>query len=372
MHTLIDVKDNDLQKFEFDDPFNTHYIQGYICKKLDYRYGCLIITKVNEWECQQIIYGTPKLHYPFNKVGKFNFPYLIDEIQIYEKLDGTNILGYIYKYKDKEFITFKTRITPTLLDGVYGSFYQMWNELIKKNSWIIQTIKDNPQYNISFEMYGKRNPILIDYDVLLDTKILFGIHKETHEIIPPTELKIQNTSQYSNILLLDGSNTIDMYLRARSISYQKIKNSNTYTTEGHVFYVHTDSKWVMYKCKPEQIEAIHWANGGIGKNIIWTTILNCFEEYSYPTVENVIELLKEEFTDHQLKGIDERVEKLLKDAYIHQRKVSKINNIWELAEEKGFDIRKNKNETMKFVSQYFDKSEMKFVGTIILRQVGLI
>jgi hypothetical protein len=51
---------------------------------------------------------------------------------------------------------------------------------------------------------------------------------------------------------------------------------------------------------------------------------------------------------------------------------SKINSIWKLAKDNGLDVSKNKNETMRFLSNYFDKKEMSKVGTHILKQAGLI
>ena len=59
-----------LQDFEVDDTFNSQQLRGYMSRKPDHRYGALVITHVNEEECPQIIWGTPKLHYPFDKQGE--------------------------------------------------------------------------------------------------------------------------------------------------------------------------------------------------------------------------------------------------------------------------------------------------------------
>ena len=46
--------------------------------------------------------------------------------------------------------------------------------------------------------------------------------------------------------------------------------------------------------------------------------------------------------------------------------VKRINEIRTHAKEKGFDITKNRAETLGFVSRYFIKKEMKKVGSVIL------
>jgi hypothetical protein len=49
-----------------------------------------------------------------------------------------------------------------------------------------------------------------------------------------------------------------------------------------------------------------------------------------------------------------------------------INDVWKLAKDKGLDVTKDKASTMRFMSQYFDKNMMRKVGSIILKQAGLI
>jgi hypothetical protein len=92
---ILDVKIDTLKEFREVDSFNNNLLEGYICRQSDHRYGCLLITKVNDEDCQQIIWTTPKLDYPFDKVGNYHFPDC-KQIQFYEKLDGTNILSYHY------------------------------------------------------------------------------------------------------------------------------------------------------------------------------------------------------------------------------------------------------------------------------------
>ena len=69
---IFEIKEKCLRTFECADPLNLgNTLHGVICMKIDHRYGALVLFKINDEETEQIIYGTPKLRYPFNKVGTF-------------------------------------------------------------------------------------------------------------------------------------------------------------------------------------------------------------------------------------------------------------------------------------------------------------
>jgi len=45
----LEVKEDTLNHFKLKDPFSLNEVEGYICRKSDYRYGALFIYKVNDW-----------------------------------------------------------------------------------------------------------------------------------------------------------------------------------------------------------------------------------------------------------------------------------------------------------------------------------
>ena len=72
---IFGVKENELKKFGVEDTFNPpNRLYGFMCTRADHRYGSLVLFQVNGQECEQIIYGTPKLHYPFDKNGTYIWP----------------------------------------------------------------------------------------------------------------------------------------------------------------------------------------------------------------------------------------------------------------------------------------------------------
>lgn len=379
---ILEVYESDLSEFIVIDEFNNNNkLSGFICRKSDYRYGCLLITSVNDVECYQIVYCTPKLHYPFDKKGIFHWP-KIEKIQVWDKLDGTNVFCYWYRDDNgNNCYTFKTRLTPLIKDCKFGGFKSMWIEYIHDNVWVGEVIRQNKNIGLSFEMYGSRNPITIKYNVSLEVALLFGINNKG-EVVPITKIKnkfnnIKLPEKYGNIVKANGSDSIgdftNFYNDYRNEMSKKIKENGYLSVEGVVLYAFTEGYWKMFKCKPEEIENIHWtASGSIPKISIWNTIQNAYENTDDPTIEFINKLLLEEYDEHLITKNTIRIQNIFYEVKEHMKFVAIVNSAWQKANENGFDIKKDKNATMKFLSQFFDKKEMRKVGTVILKQAGLL
>lgn len=371
MHNLISVKEDEVSKFSSYDSFNDNEISGVMCRRSDYRYGSLVINSVNGWDVgPQVIWCTPKLEYPFDRNGVFHWPD-INEIRAYDKLDGTNILAYHYKDQNgKDCVSFKTRLTPTLQDGGFGSFLSMWMEMLEEHPWIYRAIDNNQDYNLSFELYGSRNPITVEYSIPLSVKLLFGVRLVDHAIKPPSELMVLEGDCAGNVLFSQSADLTEMYNELRN--YMSGINNGGLYCEGAVLYAHTGGpSWRMFKCKPEEIEKIHWAASGyIPARDLWNTAINAFE-CGAPTLSDFIQLLSEEYTVEMINKSRIKIEKAFKNAMIHVEVVKSVNEVWGKAKAQGFDVTKDKAGTFRWMSQYFPKSHMRKVGSIILKQAGL-
>ena len=373
---LLDIKSDELNSFDVLDTFNNNQLRGYISRRSDYRYGAMVITHVNDKLCPpQIIYGTPKIKYPFDRNGMYRFPKMI-RLQAFEKLDGTNILAYHYKdFKCHDYISYKLRLSPVVKANKYGDFLSMWCEILDTNQWIEETmINYYSEWNLSFEMYGSRNPITIKYDTPLDVALLFGIRSGECEIRPvPTDDLFIKIPMVWDIYQNDLIEPEKCYSRLRSIMSGYNTGGDKFRHEGVVLYAYTeDNIWKQFKCKPEEIERIHWASGIISPIALWTTALNTFESYDNPDRDDFITLLKEEYSSEQIGNSSPRIVKTWGKAWNHVKLVALVNSAWDKARKAGFDICEDKNGTMRFLSQFFNKRQMSKIGTIILRQAGLI
>jgi hypothetical protein len=373
----LDVSISRLNDFEVHDDYNKNKLSGYICLKPDHRYGMLAITKVNNWDCLQFIYATPKLDYPFDRVGTYKWP-KCKSIVFYEKLDGTNITSYFYKYKDKEFLTFKTRLTPVVKSGGFYDFKRLLDDYLSENKWVEEVIYLNKDYNLSFELFGYRNPITVKYPFPLEMNLLFGIDKNNANIKPIHKLKTNDNTKTPKQFLMINNEIYDNELTSTYNNFRhqmSDKNKNELLTEGMVLYANindeeNNSIWKMFKCKPEEIEKIHWAAGeGIPTVALSTTAINTFESNENPTIEDFIELLKEEYDEHVITKNTAKINKIWEKTLINVKNINEVNKVWQIAKDKGFDITIDKANTMKFISQYFDKKSMRMVASIILKQI---
>ena len=363
---------DNIKEFSAEDTFNPgNTLSGVICYTPNNLYGRLVLFQVNDEPCEQIIYTTPKLHYPFDKNGKFHWP-PVEKFEFWEKIDGTNVLAYHYSYKEKDFITFKTRLTPVMKDSALVSFREMWIEYRNENTWIDQVIEANPNYNLSFELYGSRNPITIKYDFPLEVALLFGVKRFNGNICPPSRLFRSGNVKTPGFMDGTQKDLTVIYNEMREAC--SVKNAVELRSEGFVMYAHVgEPSWRMLKCKGEEIEQIHWtASGSIPGLSIRNTAVNVFEDRDNPTVDDLIVLLKEEYSNELINKSMIKIGKAWDWAVELMALTKKVNEVWKIAKEQGFDVTKDKGATMRFISQYFEKKIMSRVGGIVLKQAGLL
>jgi len=382
-------------RFKIEDPFNGNIIEGIIYKNSDFNYGTLDIEYVNGEYVPQTIRAMPKLQYPF-KYGddtvKFIFPDEFTKIEVYEKIDGTNIFGYIYHdAAGDRFVTFKTRLTPVVQGNSYGDFLTMWQRILKKYPDISQFILDIG-LGVAFEMYGRENTIIVDYpDVRLDAKLLC-IRDNEGNVYSPTLIK-EKLDDYKIPCPPTLITEITSDVRDISVKYQEIVDylnkhirvkeefkdqKSIIGLEGTVWYpIDVDFKLVkwkhglpFFKCKPDIIRDLHWKGNMrvIPKHSIYITCKNAFEQFNIPTVEDIKELLLEEFSKSLVEASTRRIERILSKvigkAALREEIIEVYNK--EHSKDPGFDINKDKGKVMRhFASLGYSKDSMKEIFSIL-------
>ena len=362
---LTGLEDKWLQPFDVEDYFNDNLqLQGFLSQKPDHRYGALAITHIGGVEAPQLIFATPKLHYPFGKDGKFHFP-PIKKIKLYEKLDGTNVLAYRYRdAENKWHLTYKLRLSPILRNSRWGPFLDMWQELLQKHPQIPQLVEIN-SCHISFEMYGSRNTHLIIYEEDLAVAVLFGVGADAR-IIPPVKLKFLDVP-YALFVdeIVAGKDPIAKYAEIRAEMEQKnrsIENEKLAGIEGTVWFIEEpDAKVSMWKCKPESVEEIHWA-AGINKKAVLATCWNFLETRDDLHYNTLLPLLLEEYDSRDIENFRPHIEACIKqslsDVEFKLRVLGEYDKL-------GMSIKTDKPAVMRALSQLFRRDEMKKVYFLI-------
>lgn len=359
-----------LRKFENkQDPFNPdNYLSGYINISQGDEYGKLLLTHINGMKSkEQTIYSTPKIHYPFNRRGSFYFKFLEKVSPCYVKIDGTNIISYRYIFRKKEYVTYKTRLSPVLQEGRFGNFFLMWKEMLKKYPNIYEYAVDR-DINFSYELFGILNKHLISYPVRLDTRLLFGLKRYSGEIVLPEEFK-------EGLPIVDKRCDVrpsyffpDFYQKIRG----EIESTNNYISddeaeglEGCVIYIQDiDENYKQWKLKPETIFKLH-CQGGMNKNDIMATCYNALENVDLEglTYEFVVGLLKEEFSIRTIISNEYRIKRIL--GYVKEEIVRR-HSVIGVYEKLGLRLEENKNVLMRELSKHFNRGDMRRVYSIIL------
>jgi hypothetical protein len=372
---VLDVGVNELEAFEEYDAFNKHILSGYLCKRSDHRYGALVIVNIDGEDCFQIILATPKLHYPFGRTGDerrvYNWPKKIKEIRVYEKLDGTNICAYSYEVPGGERkVTFKTRLTPVLKKSRFGDFYSLWSEVLERNpklrvSLMAPSSVSNGVLSMSFELWGYRNSHLIAYEEPLEATHLFSVDQDDGSILPPCEKPLSVAHGPGDITkLYEG-------LRGKANELNRVLSDDAVSgIEGYVFYVLDEAnQWTMWKCKPEMIEAVHWAGEFLPVSVIFPTAWNALESCAKLTAKYVSELLREEFTANQVAKSQNRVEEVVEKV---NRRVWWREDVLTTYIYIDMPIKEHgKNAVMRRMSDYYPKEKMRDVFTA-LKELNIV
>jgi len=363
---LIGLDEKWLQPFDVEDPFNDGLrLRGFLCQKADHRYGALVITHVGDAQTPQLILATPKLHYPFGKDGSFHFP-PIKTIHLYEKLDGTNVLAYRYRDGDGQWrLTYKLRLSPTLRNSRWGPFLDMWQELLRIHPAIPQLVEANACH-ISFEMYGARNTHLVVYDRDLALAVLFGVRDDA-SVIPLHQLDLLDVPGASLLgELVADEDPVAKYGEIRAQMEQRNKpteDEKLTGVEGTVWYVEEPSGRVtLWKCKPESVEAIHWALG-INKKAVIATCWNFLETSDDLSYATLLPMLAEDYELRDIEAFRPHIEECI--GHVKHEFEFKERVLEEYAK-LGISIHVDKAGVMRALSKQFPRGEMKKVYTIIV------
>lgn len=372
-------KDFDLKTcrdFSEIDPFNPAYrLSGKISFSHSNTYGSLLLESVVhtqngkrvDFQDGYVIPATPKLRYPFGREGNWLFP-SATEIEVFRKYDGTNIFAYRYPDPSGHLqITYKTRGLPFL----FPDFEVMWRKMLETYPDIPKLFSMNPTLDgFAFEMFGKLNHILIEYDTSLDTRLLFA--RKGDAIVSATEIESANIPKADHIGTVND-NYVWNYEKAQEEMEAELKpiEDGFKGDEGHIWYLTNKETGLiqMYKCKPPTIQKEHWSNAALPRVLIRTTAQNTLEQTNETSVALVKQFLIEEFTETQVEMSTKRITQIVIEVNIEHKRHLKIKARLADINYLSLDL----PTIMRSIHQHFEKSEMRRVGSYVksLKELGI-
>jgi hypothetical protein len=368
---LLNTPVNAIKRFNRDDVFNGgNTIGGFISLRPGSAYGALVIDTVNGVSFpdgeEQVIFGMPKLHYPFGKridgSRIYNWPSDSEKLYVSEKWDGTNICNFVYHdITGNLFSTYKTRLTPIAGNsGDMGDFADLVKLVTSRPDW---EPYDYPEQGrtICYELCGYRNPHLVRYDFDIKMIPICYITNFGSPCIYPALTDGEIVYNLSFDMLTER------YTKSQEIDENIIVASETeqgeFPLEGKVFYVYAESTggWVPVKCKPKMIEDIHFARGGIDNIKIREACFKALEMYPIEQVTHEIieEILLEDYHPEAVTCSFDRITIGL-DEIKHEAIQRKM--IRSLVEEAGWEFKEHpKGDLMRMLSKGFCGTQMRRV-----------
>lgn len=360
------------QQFAQEDPFNGNFVEGLLNPSHGDDYGSLQIQKVNgnRLPAPLLVRCTPKLHYPFTAGGNWVFP-SAQFIRSYVKLDGTNVFGFVYvDAHGKEYVSYKSRLSPFLADGRFGPFLSMWKEM--RATYRSLDIEVRRFRGLSMELYGSRNRHLIHYsDALLDIAVLFCRHKDT--ILDPMQLSGLSlpTAKLVSEITKDYIYSYKQEQETFGWRLQRTEEGYFLGDEGTVWYLlDTMGTMHLFKCKPEQIEAIHWAAGGISEGSIRATVLNVLESQDDITFDAVIALLLEEYPQQDIEKAQLMIKRVINEE--QGRAVLKADVLSTFSSLGSPWAPDTKRAVLRALSTHFPRSSMGKVYGVLAAEYGTV
>ena len=356
--------DADYAEFRATDPFNPqNHVEGHISFSKDKRYGALQIKKINSEPADQpLIFGTPKIAYPFGLGHNYRFP-SAERIYRFRKYDGTNIFMYRYTYNGLKYITFKVRLFPFLR----GRYITMWKHILRKYRQIAELFKLNPDITgFSFELYGSDNPHTIQYkDIQLDIVLLFGLRGTHGQIVLNTEIETGDIPKAEQLGTVETDyvwhyeqEQQDLDKRLSFIGLDQNQAPVFSGEEGSIWYVQLKESCDIrpYKCKPHQIEQVHWTQTQtqLSPTVIWATILKAFENWENPELDEIITILNEDYPIHQIAASTERIEQMFNMA---KNEADTRKKIWELMVQHELDGKTDTAAVFHKIASQFDEDK---------------
>lgn len=357
------------KEFEVVDPYNGNEVKGTIFVD-NTRYGNIMISEVNGKPCEQYIHTTPKFYYPgnvssprFYEEGKFPE---FRKINVYDKLDGTNI--FMFSYKDpegKRYVSYKTRLVPFLSVNGFKDWISLWGRMLKKYEDAINDLSGIEGLNFGFELYGGINKILIDYDVALDAKLLYAID-ENGNIIDPETFSFPKPSI---IATLEPGTDPDASYKEREAILEEVFTRDR-SAEGCVFYVHSkDGGVIPWKCKPPSVLEAQSEENKIYISVddAYTTAMNAAE--SITSIDELPEqtylLLEEVYDEHKIERSKGQVEKAIEQARTYLSMQKKVLDVFK---DLGLEWDESrKGDIMREMMQHFPRGMSSKVYTMVKR-----
>lgn len=122
----------------------------------------------------------------------------------------------------------------------------------------------------------------------------------------------------------------------------------------------------MWKCKPESVEAIHWATG-INKVAVIATCWNALETVDVLSYETLLPLLLEEYQPDDIEKFRANIDDALRQVNAEQAFRQRVREAYAALRAQGLSLTQDKGAVMRALSGQFERGQMGCVYAAIVK-----
>jgi len=375
----------DIRNYNFTSP-ERREVTAWMSVERDHRLGALLIESVDGEETKQIVYGIPKIHYPYRKdkevdlenvnVDDIVLPTGYERVILRRKVDGTNVCWFplLNSKGDVLEIIPKTRQAVLNKPSEMHSVYDLLPDIYELYPGILEAVRDT-KLTLSFEVFGFRNPHTLVYDFPLEVAFLVAIDREG--VLRPWDEILAIAEKYKLrmpeiVFETTKPDVREEWLRFR-LELDKHNRPEMLVDEGVVFTFCYPDGLKLVKCKTKTLEEAHMSvmaaeQAKIPKEILFKAVCRVYDDgFGGEEWEVVWGQLKAELMEEYVEVAVDR----------HFHKVKKLWD-WKLRLERVRPfVEKAMKETgsrkldivMPIVRKYLSKEDTNLAAQILIRNI---
>ncbi len=380
--SITEVSARQWQAFNVVSPGGIPFA-GYVCRQESAKLGMLAITEMAGESRLEFVYAMPKIHYPYHQDRDGTVRVVVPVAQnvvdarFTLKLDGTAVIFYPLTDKAGNVLEVipRTRLQPVLTPSRWGDWNALLADVLPDRTPVEEAVRAQ-KTTLIFELWGYRNPHLVQYDVplkltlhtavrhkkpvsyrrLLDIATRYGL-----ELIPTVETAEPNPDDLARAY---------RRLQAEMEARNQAAGADVYLAEGTILMLSTVDTAVYYKCKPPSIEEIHWtADNNVSKANIEQALYKMLEngyDFDSGAISDVHEALEVDFEPERIEMAADLIERVFQEFLLELQKKAWLR---QLVADAGIEPG-DTGTLMRYLSQHYPKNQMSWVYNAVQEMFG--
>jgi hypothetical protein len=285
----------DMRPYNFISP-EGRQVTAWMSVERDYRLGALLIEAMDGQETGQVVYGMPKIHYPYRRDKKIDLenvtpddivlPTGYERVLLRQKVDGTNVCWFGLLNGKGEIVEVipKTRQAVLNKPSEMHSVYDLLPDIYEMYPGIPQAVRETGLC-LSFEVYGYRNSHTLVYDFPLQVSLIVAVDGEGR--LRPWEELVTIAEKYKLHMPEVIFETTKPDVRAEWLRFRleldERNRLDRLVDEGVVFTFCYPDTMRLVKCKTKTLEEAHMSvmaaeQAEIPREILFKAICRVYDD----------------------------------------------------------------------------------------------